>query len=205
MVITSYGEFINWYLSFGSQFCELCRHDPAQGIHLLFVLTRSARAQSGENSSRQYIYPGQGVWRVAGSLLWWDNQHHLMATLNLLNFHPSHPLSIHHISFLFQGVFRWKFPKDATKMNSCVQIRYLGGDSGITNTKVEPGNKKWGKASKVYHYQAIVKTNRLILKTQCRTWHRIIHLLSSWIRKMYVYQLISISFWLRAASWCTNS
>lgn len=60
VVITSYGKFINWYLSFGSQFYELCRYDPAQGIHLLLVLTRLARPQNGEKSSRQYISPGKG-------------------------------------------------------------------------------------------------------------------------------------------------
>lgn len=158
-----------------------------------------------EKIHQENTYPLARVfWRVAGSLLWWDN-HHLIATLNLLNFHPSHPLSIHHISFLFQGVFGWIVPEDATKMNSCVQIRYLGGDSGITNTKVEPGNKKWGKASKVYCIKQYWRQLGLIPKTRCRTWHRIIHLPSSQIRKMYVYLIIPISFWLRAASWCTNS
>lgn len=104
----------------------------------------------GDNQDN--TYPLKRVfWRVAGSVLWWDNQYHLLATLNILNVHPSHQLIIHRISFPFQGVFGWIFPEDATKMNSSVQIRYLGGDLGITNRKVEPENKKWGKANKVYH------------------------------------------------------
>lgn len=80
VAITSYGKFINWYLSFVSQFLELYWYDLAQG-------TRSARPQTGEHSVWLQMalsegpFGGQPAASFGGT-----TPHHLMATLNLLTF-----------------------------------------------------------------------------------------------------------------------
>lgn len=60
---------------------------PCPGMNLLFVLTRLASPQIGENSARQQIAPSEGPFGAELTASFGETtQHHLMATLNLFTF-----------------------------------------------------------------------------------------------------------------------